>query len=164
MSPRRMRAQSSIEYIATYSWVIVVILVGVLIVWKMGILKTQPQQRGVMGFSQVYVTDFSASAPTSIIQVNIKSDAGDSITILPGGINTSMEYVLCDPAPSIPTDISPGEDVVVNVSCPGPPSLADKYNTGDFFNANVIINYSNTRSGRQHLSKGRIFGPIEAVS
>lgn len=164
MSPRRKRGQSSIEYIATYSWVIIVILLGVLIVWNMGILKPQPQKRGVLGFSQVYVTDFSASDLTNSIQMNIKNDAGTGITLISNGINTTMEYVFCDSAPSAPTDISPGEGIVVNVSCPGPPALAERYNTGDFFKANVIINYSNTRSGRQHLSKGQIFGPVEAVT
>lgn len=164
MSPRRKRGQSSIEYITTYSWVIIVILLGVLIVWNMGILKPQPQKRGVMGFSQVHVTDFSASELTNNIQMNIKNDAGTSITLISDGINTTMDYVFCDSAPSVPTDISPGERIIVNVSCAGPPSLAERYNTGDFFKADVIINYSNTRSGRQHLSKGKIFGPIEAIS
>ena len=163
--PKR-RGQSSLEFIVTYGWVILVIVIGLVVVWKMGILKPPVEEkRGTLGFSQVYVTDFSASSVANEINLNVKNEAGAQITISPSRINTTVEGdVNCQNAPLSLLTIAPGEDAIVTVDCNSPPALATKYNTGDFFKANVIINYTNTRSGRQHLSKGKVYGPVEAVT
>lgn len=162
--PQR-RGQSSLEFVVTYGWVILVIVIGLVVVWKMGILKPPVEEkRGTVGFSQVYVTDFSASSVANEIKLNVKNEAGAKIKLLKDRINTTIEGVSCGNAPSSPITISPGDDALVTVDCSSPPSLAANYNTGDFFKANVVINYTNMQSGRQHLSKGKIFGPVEAVT
>jgi hypothetical protein len=158
------RGQSSLEFVVTYGWVILVIVIGVLVVWKMGILKPQTEKRGTLGFSQVYVIDFSASSTTNKLKMSVKNEAGAEITIPAGRVNATIDGIACVVAPSSPVTILPGDDALISVDCSGPPSIGSIYNTGDFFKANVVINYTNTRSGRQHLSKGNVFGPVEAVT
>ena len=80
--PKR-RGQSSLEFIVTYGWVILVIVIGLVVVWKMGILKPPVEEkRGTLGFSQVYVTDFSASSVANEINLNVKNEADRKSTRL----------------------------------------------------------------------------------
>ena len=134
-----------------------------LVIWKMGILKPQTQERGTVGFSQLYVTDFSASSVSDQIQVSIESSSGAEVTIPGSRISTTLDGVSCSLAPGSPVVIAPGESQAVTIDCSGPPSLGERYTTGDFFKANIIINYTITRTGREHLSKGKIYGPVEAA-
>jgi len=159
---KKKRGQSSVEYVLTYMWVILVIILGLIVVWKMNILKPPTGNRIVTGFSQITVLDFKASRGSDEITLFLKSVSGSSVSIPIGGATTVLRGVSCAAAPSGVLLIKPSEEKLITFDCSVPPTIADSYNLGDRFKANVTISYVNGISGQPHQSIGFITGSVES--
>lgn len=161
MKTSSKKAQSAMEFLAAYSWVILVAAIGLTIVWRMDLLRLPATERGMSGFSQVYVTDFSTSTNSNELYLSIRSDASVPVTIYAGGVNASMLGVYCYVGPSSDIEMSPGNQTIITLDCSGPPSMDNAYDPRDYFEAYILIEYSNKISGRQHYSIGKVYGPVE---
>lgn len=155
-----LRGQSAIEYLMTYGWAILVILGLGVVLWKAGILNvgkdTTPGQRG---FSQVTPIDWKLSTGRNL-SVRITNEAGVILnltninaTLIAGGSGACTGTVYGAPL----AVFRPAQSVTVTISnCPVSGV------SGDYFQADVGIIYTNPSSGIDHLSFGKVWGPIES--
>jgi len=170
---RRFRAgQSSVEYFTTYAWVIIVALIGVYVLWQMGAFKPPVPKRGFLGFSQIIPVDWALSASTNQFHIQLRNEAGDLLTIIAVGVTTNVSWsgtVDCSPGPPAPVAMNPGKEDLVTLNCTGPPSVSDLYEVGDYYEADVVVEYVNEVEvdGRtvyqMHKSVGKLFGPVESA-
>jgi len=151
------RGQASIEYTLFYIFALVVIAIGAITVWQMGAF-TQAQDKhdtfGIVGFSQVFPSDFALRSDTEILSLRLKNDAGDSIQI--DKVSADIDDVSCSSNPGI--SMIPGESDYVDIPCQG----VSKYSKGNRFSANINITYTNLRTADpDHASIGKIYGNVE---
>jgi hypothetical protein len=160
---RFLRGQSAIEYMMTYGWAILVVLVAGIVLWQMGYLELgrniTPDKRG---FSQLTPLDWSL-----IINANglgnltliIQNNAGTVVEIQADGTAASMTSGgtgSCTLSTALPiTDVRPGTTKKIEfVNCP-----LQVAKTGEYYRVNVTIAYQ-AKSGLPHRSNGVVWGPI----
>lgn len=156
------KGQNAVEYMMTYGWAILIVLVVSIVIWQMGVLdlsrNVTPDKRG---FSQVVPLDWSMNQDGTF-SVVVQNNAG---TIINGQAGTGANFLAGgDGICSVTTDLSltdpfrPADTFTMVFDC----SSAIHANTkiGDYYRVNVTIGYVNPSSGLPHLSNGLIWGPI----
>jgi len=160
----RPRGQSAIEYMMTYGWGVLVVLVAGVVLWQLGFLdlgaNVTPDKRG---FSQVTPLDWGMDQ-TGNLRVVIQNNAGTIVSIKDAGTDA---YViiggtgtgLC-PSKFFPFavsgDIRPGS--TTNITFTSCPLSSNK--VGTYYKVNVTIAYVNPASGLAHKSNGVMWGPL----
>jgi len=155
----RSRGQNALEYMMTYGWAILVVLVVGVLVWQMGILdlsrNISPDKRG---FSQVTPLDWSLSqGPAADLVIVVQNNAGTILTLntVVATIETGGSGV-CSLDTLVPiTNFRPGSTLKLDFSnCPVDAS------SGDYYRVDVTLDYLNPGSGLTHTSTGVIWGPV----
>jgi hypothetical protein len=136
----KMRGQTAVEYLMTYGWAILIILIVAGVLAYYGIFAPAgflgPTARG---FGQVQVLNpWSVVASDGEITLNLANRVGGEINI------TNIEYTIgtmsvncdTDPAESV---IASGSDAVMDCT---PSSGWTAQTAGDTYSATVIINYA----------------------
>ena len=160
-SMRRGQSGIMLENYFVYAIVLVTIIVGLVILWQMGVFKPPVGKKGYVGFSQVAPTDWLVSNDNEVY-LRVKNEAEGNVRIRTYGINVTIGPVNCRPAPDNgDLDISVGESKTVRVLCNGNPSISTHYVIGGYFEADVAINYTNLLTRREHESTGRLYGIVE---
>jgi len=156
------KGQIAIEYLYTYGWILIVVILGLLILWQMGAFKLPTSKRDYLGFSEVLPSDWGVYH-TNEIYLRLVNYAGVGVRIPTEGVNLTMGIVNCTPAPSSPMIIDPGDEnsKLLTLDCSTPNKISDIYRPGDYYEADVVISYINEKTGKLHKSVGKIFGPVE---
>lgn len=177
------RGQSSIEYVVSYGWAILVILVIGIVLWQLGVFtpqastmsfsgfgKLKPQLGGTglnsTGFFEGLFTN-GVGAKIYVNEVTVKDDMGNIICCFPataclvaattndrvGGVN-NIQFVA-----SGPPKISAGD--VFEVHLEG--CLVSGVNSGDQYNIQVEISYDSLSGNSKvpHGDAGGIRGSYE---
>jgi hypothetical protein len=161
----RPRGQSAIEYMMTYGWGVLVVLVAGVVLWQLGFLdmgsNVTPDKRG---FSQVTPLDWGMGTDSNL-RVVIQNNAGTIVSIKDTGTDA---YViiggtgsgLCSGAKILPFvtsgDIRPGATTNITfTSCP-----LSSTKVGVYYKVNMTIAYVNPASGLSHKSNGVLWGPL----
>jgi len=150
------------EYLLSYSWVILVVLIGGIALWKMGVFTPQVPERGKVGFSGIDMVGWAAFT-TDQLFMSIKNDVGVDVKVPQGGISADIGAIKCDKAVIPPEDLalSPGQIATLVANCSGTKSISTEYKIGEYYEGTVEIEYINMQSGNSHKSVGRIYGPVE---
>lgn len=154
------KGQAAIEYMMTYGWAILLILMTGVILWQMGIFNPPSPPPGCRGFSQVTVLDHSAALEGGRIYIVIANEAGTKLTISQNDIKLRIANADCvgTGAPNFDVDnFRPGQSIKVNASC----TFQGRYNKGDYYKAHINITYTNAQSGLSHKSAGECWGSVE---
>lgn len=155
------KGQSAIEYMTTYAWVVVVVALGALLLWQMGVFKPPAPPRGFIGFSELKPTDWAVSIDDEI-RIHLESDSADTIFVPQDSVSASIDEIEC--AMTTPSfQIPPGGSYTILLSCPEG-SMSGRFNRGDYYESNIVVVYKNLKSNSIHESVGKIYGPIEASS
>jgi hypothetical protein len=159
----RWKGQTAVEYLMTYGWAILVVLVVGVVMWQMGFLEMSrgatPDKRG---FSQVTPLDWfmKPDGTFSAVVVNnagtiLNVDSAGAIVIMGGGSNPICSTVAASLQTGTP--FRPGAARTLNFTgCP----LASGTKMGDYYRVNLTIGYNNPSSGLPHVSNGVVWGPI----
>jgi len=151
------KGQGSLEYMATYGWVIAVVLLVGVVIWQMGIFSpSEMTPKGSSGFGQVRPLDWKCLSSTSGVQVEWVSAAGEKIIVeATNGGCTYQEEVF-------------NEGVLFNISEMG--SLVCNYESldgcsgtlvGDRFESVVTLAWRAASGGPAHTESGRVWGAAE---
>jgi len=151
------KGQSAIEYMTTYGWAILLILVVGLVLWQMGAFNPPAPPPGCRGFSQVTVLDHRASYDDDRIYLVITNEAGTKLQISANGITASLAGTSCSTTPPSNIDFRPGQSVLVNLTC----SIQGSYGREEYYKAHINISYANQASGMTHKSAGECWGSVE---
>jgi hypothetical protein len=155
------RGQSAVEYMMTYGWGILVVLIAGIVMWQMGFLNPggtiTPDKRG---FSQVTPMDWSMSQ-AGLLTVVLQNNAGAIVNINGAAAQVVMggkDDRSCDaPTPSTQTGFRPGARMTLTFSnC----KLSDGLKMGEYYRINMTIDYQNPSSMLEHKSNGIIWGPL----
>ena len=158
------RGQSALEYMMTYGWAVLVILIVAVVLWQMGFLElsknVSPDKRG---FSQVTPLDWSLSASGALVVV-VQNNAGTILDLrdATGGtaaIITSGGQGICTNLVSgVPFNgFRPAATRAIQFTgCP----MATGIKNGDYYRVNLTLSYVNPSSGLPHISNGVIWGPV----
>ena len=152
------RGQTSLETAIIYSFVILVVIVAAIVVWQSGVLKPIFGKKGFVGFSQIAPEDWIIG--TNQAYIYLKNTGETPIIVEANDINVSFQDLECLTAPALRVNLQPSEAWTVRVLCPG---LDEKYKVGDYYDADVTINYTNAATQRRHVSVGKLYGHIEVV-
>ena len=160
------KGQGAMEYLMTYGWAILVVMIVGIVMWQLGIFN--------MGSTSITSTGFSKIKP-QLAGSGMKADGtftgvftngvGTGITVITAGAedtiaNESMTGLQCELAvdPATATSIAAGDNfVLTGSSC----ALG---NAGDVYSARIQISYT-VRIGTvtsSHKDTGTIRGPYES--
>jgi hypothetical protein len=161
---RMLRGQSAVEYMMTYGWAILVVLVAGVLLWQLGFLEMskniQPDKRG---FSQVVPIDWVLQTGGTLTMV-LQNNAGTIITLQDAAAGTGANLISGGTGActfgGLPPDpnMRPGSTQSITFTgCPVEAALT----TGEYFRVNVTISYANPSSGLDHKSNGVVWGPLD---
>ncbi|MFH1834686.1 MAG: hypothetical protein ABH851_00690 [Methanobacteriota archaeon] len=145
------RGQAAIEFILTYAWVILIVVVVLVLVWQLGLFQLGGNiEPGYMGFWGVVPSDFRLSE-SGDLNISFANYIGANVTIESIAANHSDVDILVSPS----VVVEPGEHEVVDISG------FNAGNGGGRFEILLSVDYTDSRTGNLHKSSGRIWGSYE---
>jgi hypothetical protein len=162
------RGQGAMEYLMTYGWAILVVMIVGVVLWQLGVfnvgqgnlvvtgfVKMQPLTPSVAYRSQAFTGSFTNALGTTIKLTNVTINETISGTLCPAGSLTVRPSNMS--TGSYPTVKAGGTFTLTNPSCP---SKTD----GESYDLAVTIQYNATMGGitTQHTDTGHIKGMGEA--
>jgi len=135
------------EYITTYGWAILVILIIGVVVWQMGWFDINSKfQPGFSGFSILVPQDWKvANAETCTLSVRFLNAAGESLENV-----TVSGGSACNPA-----DMETGEYTLCTKD------LGTCGSDGSGYNENLIVTYIRAADGQEFQTAGTLWGNSE---
>lgn len=132
----KIKAQAAMEYLMTYGWAILIVIIVVAALWSMGVFRTTSPVTCTPCFSYFAFVDYSngvmkiKNGPQDIESVSISAspDTGSTVTITPN------------------TTVSPGQTLTVtNIDTSG--------------DISITITYTVSASGLNHTDTATIHNP-----
>lgn len=150
---RETRGQSSLEFLMTYGWAILVILVATIIAWQWGFFNLSGVIKpGYFGFWGVMPADFKMKNDGDFL-ISLENSIGANVTVTL--MNVSMGANVKSPQYGLPAVLAPGKNNVITVSG------LNTGNPGSRFEVFVIIEYIDSRTDDSYRSSGKIWGSYE---
>ncbi len=134
----------------TYGWAILIVIAIIAVAWQMGVFKLSGEcQKGASGFWGVVPTDFIMAANGNLT-LSLTNNVGAPVNVT--SINATMGGT-SDANNTLTTDVPAGVSRNFNniVSLPAGPS-------GSCFNADISIDYTDSRTNTSFRSSGMLFG------
>lgn len=153
---KNKKAQTSLEYLMTYGWVILIIIVALVIVWQWGLFQPKEIPNGHSGFWGVIPEDFSFDSNGNL-QLSLKNDVGAKINITRIYVETGGEPYTSG---ILNYEVSPGGRQPWSYTFS---SSSAKQPAGSRFEISIWIEYQDSRVGETYRSSGKIWGSVEAV-
>lgn len=148
-----MRGQAAIEFIMTYAWVILIISIVLVVVWQLGLLDLGGTVApGSMGFWGVTPEDYKVTEGGTLT-LSLANYIGVNLTIDSITANQSTFHVS---SPLVGVVLEPGELENIDVAGLKPGK------GGRRFEILLSIDYTDSRTGNQHKSSGRVWGSYES--
>ncbi len=154
--------QAALEYLVTYGWAILGILIVGLVLWQFGAFSPPAPQPGCSGFSEIKPLDWKADGSENKFVMTVTNEAGLKLNltdIMVGITEASCGYDPNLDGPSeLQMEISPGESYTSEMDCN---ALSGEYASGEYYRAHINISYLNPQSGISHKSAGDCWGAVE---
>jgi hypothetical protein len=154
------KGQIALENIVVFALVILFLTVTLIILWQIGVFKPFIQRRGWVGFSQITPVDWVVAHNNSAY-VKFKNEAAVTVLVHDYGVGLSMGRVECAPRPDESILLRPQDTILIEFTCTGSPSIQESYTLGEYYEAEVYVNYTNVVSGAHLESVGKLYGHIE---
>jgi hypothetical protein len=163
------KGQAAMEFIMTYGWAIIIVAAALGVISYLGFFRggNIPEQTT---FGEPFVNIDQASITTDGLQISLRNDAADTLTIQNaivsnnrGGVsygcdNATADLVGTDDAVATlgtgTKDVSPGERVVISFNG------CDNGQEGNRYDAIVDITYNNLYTGLTSNHRGTVKGVI----
>jgi uncharacterized protein (UPF0333 family) len=147
------KGQTSLEYLMTYGWMLLIIGIVAVVLWQMGIFEKQTIPPGSTGFSQAKPLDWKASYSDRTLTLTLINDAGTGILLTDVNVTTFTNTCSVN---GLNREMRAADAFQVIVpDCDFP-------DAGEYYKAEIIIVYQNVASGIDHNSVGECHGPVEA--
>ncbi|MBU0762722.1 MAG: hypothetical protein KKD39_06820 [Candidatus Altiarchaeota archaeon] len=150
--------QIGVENFVLIGFIMLTVIVGTITLWNMGVFEPYFGKRGYVGFSQIVVVDWIVGSDKAV--VSLRNEGDTSAIIFPRKFNLSIQGLECAPPDNDSFEVKDASDFIVEVECPG---LSRRYEIGDYFDADLTINYTHKNTGRSSLSVGKLYGHIEDI-
>ncbi|MCD6522585.1 MAG: hypothetical protein J7K68_02465 [Candidatus Diapherotrites archaeon] len=147
----KRKAQGAMEYLMTYGWAILVVIIVGIVLWQSGVFGTS--SGGVSGFDKLSVQDYVFNS--SGFYVKFQNSAGQTLRNV--NVNYSVNGKTPEAATPKGTNWAPGKEYMVHLDDNSTCSLS---NTGSGYTVDVTITYQ-SRASISHTETGRIRGKCE---
>lgn len=150
------RGQSALEYLVTYGWAILAIVIIAAVLWYTGVFNPERFRGGKegTGFSVFTYSDHVIS--TTNVTVVLGNSVGRAITVVAAG--TQVNGVDCQD--NLPQNVAPTGLVTITCSNSGGAVVTGPAGSG--YDVGVSIAYTDSQSGLSHVDTGgRVRGKIE---
>ncbi len=157
----RYRGQNAVEYMMTYGWALLIILVVGIAVWQMGFLRLSGNiNPDKSGFSQLTPLDWSLGE-NGVFTVVVQNNAGTIVTLDPtetAAILLANGNGACGSPTFNPAgnDLRPADTKAITF----PTCSLTSADAGEYYRINLTIRYVNQASELPHKSNGLIWGPL----
>ncbi|MBI5176538.1 hypothetical protein HY995_00455 [Candidatus Micrarchaeota archaeon] len=162
-SAMRLRGQSALEYLVTYGWAILAIVIIGAVLWYFGIFNPQTfvGSKRCVGFASFTCQDFqvSSAGQLSIVFNNRVGGRVTGVGMYNGSVRTGLgSWYACNPAS---VDANGNTTCTISGFMNGA-NVAPPYLPGNVYDpVTVALNYSDPRSGISHNDAGTIQGKFE---
>jgi hypothetical protein len=146
------RGQAALEYLMTYGWAILVILIVGIALWQMGVFSPPATPPGCSGFSQLMPLDTQLKGKT--MTAVLSNEAGTKLKII-----KTNATIGTDTTPAATLEI--GSDMRPGASQKATYTFATTRTKGEYYRAAMTIEYNNTLSKIVHKSSGYCWGTVE---
>jgi uncharacterized protein (UPF0333 family) len=158
--PMNKKAQSALEYLLTYGWAILIVIIVGASLYALGVFNPGTfTGKRVTGFTQFQIVDHKVDtdANTTIVFGN---RLGKTVTL--GNVTATYKNKICSTDTVVGDTMGPNTQVIVELSCGG----AGAWNTGPLeqrTSYSVILDFGFTDpdSGLDHVDTGTLFGAVE---
>jgi hypothetical protein len=153
---RNNKGQSALEFLLTYGWAILLVLILTVLLWQQGLFNLGGRvQPGSAGFWGVVPYEDFRYTKDGLLTLPLSNRVSGQVTIR--NISATVdEKSHTDTTPSI--TMSPGDIKVWNSpSSAGYPHKPAKSN----YNIFISISYNDSRTGETYVSSGWIWGNVE---
>lgn len=146
------KGQGAMEYLMTYGWAILVVIIVGVVLWQMGIFSGGGSSSATFtGFGAVKPLEWSCNADTNALIVTMTNGAGGQITnVTVTGDGTAGTCV--------PTTVSAGDTSVCTVTTESGECFGAT--AGSAYKSDVVIGYTSP-TGQARLSTGAVRGPAD---
>lgn len=154
MKNNKKKAQTSLEFLMTYGWAILIIIVVLVIAWQWGLFQQQGRiSPGYSGFWGVVLGDFSFNSE-GLLRLSIQNEINARVNLTK--INVTIEGdKYSDSSLNVQLD-SGGRYTWSRTFSPRIPA-------GQRFEAFVSIDYKDERTSETYRSSGMIWGNVESA-
>ena len=170
MNPRNFKAQAALEFLTTYGWAFLVILIMIGTLAYFGILspsKLLPNRCNIGSEFQCLDYRITENGASSQIQIRLKNNVGEPIVLpaapegLSVGTETATQLTCPTTTPSLPVTMKSG-DVIDFVKGGCANMAAVGLIKGEKAKANITINYHSVASGPSYIKtvKGEILTTV----
>ena len=154
MRARRNAGQSTLEFMMSYGWAILIIIVALVVVWQWGLFNVGENiTPGSFGFWGLEPKDFVMHR-TGVLDLSVINNFGSNVTIVYYNASMAGFFSVCS-APCA-TVVTPDKTTKLTFNNLLP------YSSGKRFEVTVFIRYNDTRTGsKEHVSSGTVWGAYE---
>lgn len=154
------KGQGAMEYLMTYGWAILVVIIVGVVLWQMGIFSGGSTSATFVGFGPLKPVEWSCSAQGDSLTLTIMNGAGGQIT------NVTMTAVATDGntsqgvATCTKTIVAAGDTTVCKVATLTGTSSCLGATAGSSYSQGVSIGYTSP-TGQPRTSSGTVKGPAD---
>ncbi len=146
------RGQAALEFLMTYGWAILVILIVLAVLWQWGLFNPSGTMKsGQSGFWGVVPYDYKYEGGSGTFSIILQNNIDNEVEIEQINVSTTTSF----------NSISPVEMVSAgNLSMEYNIAGLDAYSSGSSYEVFVVIAYNDSRVNITLLSSGRIWGSV----
>lgn len=146
----KKKGQGAMEYLMTYGWAILVVIIVGVVLWQMGIFNpsggTAP---GMSGFTTVKPNEWACDADGDLLKLVLVNAAGQQVSNVTAGTITCAATLAA--GDTVTCELGAGTDTT---------GTCATVNAGDRYEETVTLSYT-TSGGLARESTGTVWGPAE---
>jgi hypothetical protein len=146
----KTKAQTALEFLMTYGWAFVIIIVLLVVMWQFGLFSPKNTEKGNAGFWGLVPTDFAYTSGGTLT-VSFENQIGSVVNITKINATVGTEK----------HSDSMNEVVIAGGRKPWSYVFTSKNPAGSRFEAFISVDYIDDRTGETYRSSGKIWGGVE---
>jgi len=151
------KGQSALEYLMTYGWALIIILIAAAALYAMGLLSPGTyQQKTCTGMTTLGYQDHFFDGAS--FKVRVANEAGAKITMTSVALTTNKNSTCCTYTYSTPTNVNAGKSATFTV----PVNVSEGWADGEDYIMDVKFTYDISQGITGHIEAGSCTGKVEA--
>lgn len=150
-----IRLQSAVEYIITYGWALLIIVIALLILEVAGVFNSNSYVHTSCFLPSSFECFNTAFTANGLLTVGIKQGTSYPINITAAYCN-SLQAIPANPPKFQANDIAVGGNVTISIPCYVNSTLQFSGKSGSIYRGYLIINYTNLATSFQTTVTGSV--------
>ncbi len=150
------KGQSALEYLLTYGWALLIILIAASSLYAMGLLSPSTyQQKTCTGLTSLGYEDHYFDG--SDFKIRVANEAGAKIQVTNASMFSNSNSTCCWHEYTTPTNVNAGKSATFTITG----YSGEGWNEGDDYEVDVVFVYDVRRGISGHVDRGSCTGKVE---